>query len=330
MTCILLIIMKRYVKVILASLMIVIMLVGGGYSIYYFSKPSEDKRVITTIFPIYDITREIMGDDKDIMLLEDTGVDIHNFNPSLRESMHIRNADLFIYIGGSSDKWVGDLLQLKTSDNFRSLNLFDSIEKLEESDEGIADDHHDEDHNHDDDIEYDEHIWLSVKNMIKMTDTICNNLCQVYPDRRETFVNNANAYIEKLQALDLEYYNNCYGKTNKLIFADRFPFLYLTKDYNLDYYACFKGCSTESEATYEVKRKVIDEINNNDVNYILVLETSNQTLAESILSNSKCKKGVEILTLNSCQSVTAIDAKHLSMLSIMQENLEVLKKVLDK
>ena len=75
---------------------------------------------------------------------------------------------------------------------------------------------------------------------------------------------------------------------------------------------------------------MIDEINNNDVNYILVLENSNQTLAESILSNSKCKKGVEILILNSCQSVTAIDAKHLSMLSIMQENLEVLKKVLDK
>ena len=41
--------------------------------------------------------------------------------------------------------------------------------------------------------------------MIKMTDTICHNLCQVYPDRRETFVNNANSYIEKLQALeDLE------------------------------------------------------------------------------------------------------------------------------
>ena len=65
------------------------MLVGGGYSIYYFSKPSEDKRVVTTIFPIYDITREIMGDDKDIMLLEDTGVDIHNFNPSQIGRAHV-------------------------------------------------------------------------------------------------------------------------------------------------------------------------------------------------------------------------------------------------
>lgn len=326
--------MKRISKIIVSSLIIILMIIGGGYSIYYFSRPSEDKRIITTIFPIYDITRNVMGSDDEIMLLEDTGVDVHSFSPSLRESMHIRNADLFVYIGGESDKWVADLLNMKTSDNFHSLNLFDRIEKLEESDNNIADtDHHtDDDHSGEqsDEIEYDEHIWLSVKNIINMTRIICDKLIEVYPERCELFETNANSYIAKMQTLESEYENVCANKVNKLIFADRFPFLYLIKDYNLNYFACFKGCSTESEASYEVKRKVIDEINTNDVDYVLVLETSDQNLANSIINNSKCKEGVEILVLNSCQSVTRNEAKHLTLIKILEDNLEVLKKVLTK
>ena len=48
---------------------------------------------------------------------------------------------------------------------------------------------------------------------------------------------------KKLANLDAEYQNTVENaKQNTLLFADRFPFRYLTDDYGLNYYAAFSGC----------------------------------------------------------------------------------------
>ncbi len=319
------------------------MLFGGGYAIYFFSKPSENKKVIATIFPVYDIAREIMGSDDDLMLLEDTGVDIHNYSPSPTDMMSIHKSELFIYIGGESDEWVGDVLRSSENPNLRTLCLLSCVDGLEESDEGILQEgeehnHSDEEHNHsdeehsdeDEEVEIDEHIWLSLKNAIKMTDMIRKSLSLVFPERSEIFKINANAYIQKLEKLDKDYTSVCEGKEDTIIIADRFPFLYLTKDYNIKYFACFSGCSAETEASAKTISNLIEKINVCNVDTILVLETSDQSLANSIISDERCKAGVGIEVINSCQSVSGKDVGNTSYLSIMQNNLEVIKKVLKK
>lgn len=336
----------RKLKVVLASILIIIMLVGGGYSIYYFSKPSENKKVVATIFPIYDIARNIMGNEEDIMLLEDTGVDIHSYSPSVSDMASIHNSELFIYIGGESDKWVGDVLKSSSNPNLRTLCLIDEVNGIEESDENIIqgeehdhdheDEHDDHEHHHEDDenehdeINYDEHIWLSIKNAKIMTEKIRESLTFVFPERQELFKVNANKYLEKLNTLDEEYANVCNNKEDILIFADRFPFIYLTKDYDINYYACFSGCSTETQASADTISTLIDKINSADVDTILILESKNIDETNNIITDSRCKNGVKIEVINSCQSVSAKDLDNTSYLSIMQSNLEVIKKVLKK
>lgn len=327
----------RKIKVILASILIVLMLVGGGYAVYFFSKPSENKKVIATIFPIYDIAREVMGNDDDLMLLEDTGVDIHNYSPSPTDMMSIHKSELFIYIGGESDEWVGEVLRSSENPNLKTLCLLSCVDGLEESDEGILQEgeehnHSDEQHSEDEDdeVEIDEHIWLSLKNTIRMTEKISQSLSLVFPERSEIFKINANAYIKKLEKLDEEYTETCEGKEDTLIIADRFPFLYLTKDYGIKYFACFSGCSAETEASAKTISNLIEKINACDVDTILVLETSDQSLANSIISDERCKAGVGIEIINSCQSVSSKDVANTSYLDIMQNNLEVIKKVLKK
>lgn len=320
------------------------MIVGGGYSIYYFSKPSENKKVIATIFPIYDIAREIMGSSDDIMLLEDTGVDIHSYSPSASDIMSIHKSQLFVYIGGESDEWVGGVLKSSDNPNLKTLCLLDEINAIEESDDNILqgeEHHHDEDEDEDDDhssheehdedeIHYDEHIWLSIKNAKIMTEKIRDGLTLVFPERKELFKVNASKYLEKLEVLDQEYTNACTNKTDTLIIADRFPFIYLTQDYGIDYYACFSGCSTETQASADTISALIDKINSKNSDKILVLETSDKSVANSVINDSRCKSGVEILTIHSCQAVSAKDLNNISYLDIMQSNLEVIKKVLKK
>ncbi|MGN0960603.1 MAG: metal ABC transporter substrate-binding protein [Christensenellales bacterium] len=321
--------MKKF-KVVVSIMLIVLILCGGGFLVYFFSKDSEKKKIVTTSFPIYDICREILGTEDDLMLLMDNGVDLHNYSPTASDIANISEAELFIYIGGESDDWVGDVLGSINNVNLRTLSLMDieGLTLLEETSNNIIESEEEsesEEHEHD----YDEHIWLSIKNVITMTNEISNYLIKVYPELQQLILENTSKYIAKLQTLDDEYESNLTGSEKTIIVADRFPFVYMMNDYNIKYYAVFSGCSTETQASVESIATLVEKINECDVDYLLVLENSDQTVARSCMSSSSCKAGLQVLIINSCQSITRNALQNNSYLQIMTANLEVLKKALN-
>lgn len=306
----------------------IIMLGSVVFSVAYFTKKDTDAKVVTTIFPIYDICREIMGDSEDIVLLESNGSDLHNYSPTSHDIATISKSELFIYIGGESDEWVDSVLKSTGRTNLKTLALLEKIEKLEESEDGVLDSHTDGEH---EEVEYDEHIWLSLKNMIKMVTFVRLSLNEIFPERQKLFEENAEKYIAKLTSLESEYASALQGKTTPLIIADRFPFRYLVNDYNLQYYAVFSGCSAETEASPETIAKLIEKINESDINSVFVLETSDKSIANSALNDTRCNKtGIEILTINSCQSVALKNLEDTTYLNIMTSNLINLKRAITK
>ena len=75
------------------------------------SKPDKIE-IICTTFSEYDWAREIVGGSEkvEITYLLDSGVDLHNYQPSAEDIMKISDCDMFVYVGGESDKWVNDAL----------------------------------------------------------------------------------------------------------------------------------------------------------------------------------------------------------------------------
>ena len=74
--------------------------------------------IVTTIFPEYDWVRQIVGEQSDnveITMLLNNGVDLHSYQPTADDLIKIKTCDLFIYVGGESDKWVDDVLKQKTN-----------------------------------------------------------------------------------------------------------------------------------------------------------------------------------------------------------------------
>ena len=102
----------------------------------------------------------------------------------------------------------------------------------------------------------------------------------------------------------------------------------MTHDYSMDYFAVYSGCSDETQASPSTITKVIDYINEFNCDYVFVLEGSDKRIANQIVSNSMCKKNVEILILNSCQFVPVKDLNKISLFNVMSENLVKLKKAL--
>ncbi len=333
--------MKKIIAASTALLVAAGMLAGCGAS----EKPTAqgDKlKIVTTIFPEYDWTREILGDQSEraeVTMLLDNGVDLHSYQPTADDLIKIAECDLFIYVGGESDGWVESALASTSNPDRAVINLIDTLGdsvKLEEVVEGMQETEHDheedEDHAHDADeqeAETDEHVWLSLGNAQAVCQKIAEKLGEIDPEHEQAYTQNALAYIDQLAALDAKYQAAVDAANKKtLVFGDRFPFRYLTEDYGLNYYAAFVGCSAETEASFETIRFLAEKTDALGLSHVLTIENPNHKIAETVVANTS-GKNQQVLSMDSMQSVTSKDvAAGATYLSIMEHNLDVLTQAL--
>ena len=131
------------------------------------SKIAKDHKIsiITTIYPEYAWTKEILGtrtDSVNLTLLIKNGIDLHSYKPTAHDVAKIASADMVIYVGGESDEWIKDALTASPKKGRVEINLMEALGdrvKAEEIVEGMQaeDEHHHEhaeEHKHE---HHDEH-----------------------------------------------------------------------------------------------------------------------------------------------------------------------------
>lgn len=324
--------MKRYFLIIIAALVACASFAGAAHA----ADGERKLSIVATIFPAYDWVREIIGGESsraETTMLLDSGVDFHSFQPTVDDILKISTCDLFVCVGGESDEWVDDALREAVNKNMRVVKLLDAIgdrAKIEEIVEGMErEDEHDHEDDHDHEGEHDEHVWLSLKNARVLVRAIADVICEIDPARSDAYRANAAAYDEKLASLDERYHSELDGaKYDTLVFGDRFPFRYLVDDYGLKYYAAFSGCSAETEASFKTIAFLAGKVDELDLHTVIAIEGSDRKIAETVARSAK-KNDPQIVVLDSLQSVTAKDAAGgAAYLSIMERDLEALKKAL--
>lgn len=320
------------------------------------AKESPRFKIVATTFPIYDWTREVLGErlaETDLVLLQQSGVDLHSYSPSAADLRKIDACDLFIFVGGESDEWTEGALAHKGNPRRRVLNLVKALgpaAKEEKIVEGMENEHHHNDadhdgadhdkdkdhakkHDHDDDDhdehETDEHVWLSLRHAATLVKAIAAELSAIDPAHAATYRANADAYCGRLAALDKDYAAAVKGAKRKTVLvADRFPFRYLADDYGLEYFAAFAGCSAESEASFKTVAFLARKVDELGLPVILTLEGANHKIAETVKRTTKAKDQ-NILTLDSLQSTGGEAARTTHYLDVMARNLGTLKTALN-
>ena len=289
-------------------------------------------KIVATIFPEYDWTREILGDhlkDVDLTLLLDNGTDLHSFQPAVKDIMKVSSCDLLIYVGGESDQWIEDALKSAANPDMKTINLMETLKdfiKEEETVEGMQEKHHSHE---EDEKEYDEHVWTSLRNASAAAEVIADTLAELDPENSDIYKENLRSYQGELSSLDNEYQKTVDQSTHKtLLFADRFPFRYLVDDYGISYYAAFSGCSAESEASFKTITFLAGKVDELGLKDIFTIEKSDDRIAETVIENTR-DKDQKVAVLNSMQSITSEEiADGTTYLSIMEDNLKVLKAAL--
>ncbi|ELZ1276014.1 zinc ABC transporter substrate-binding protein [Enterococcus faecium] len=279
----------------------------------------EDLTIVTTFYPMYDFTKEIVGDEGNVKLLIPAGTEPHDFEPSAKERAEISDADVFVYNSSDMEFFVDSLKDSVDSKQTLMIEAAKGIDRLESQE---ADEHEESEEGHDHSHEYDPHVWLDPVLAIKEVRTIAEELGEKYPDKKETFTKNADAYIKKLEALDQKYSDELKDATNRTFVTQHAAFAYLANQYDLKQVA-ISGVSPDQEPTPSRLAELKEFVKKNNIKVIYFEENASSKVAET-LSN---ETGVKLEVLNPLESLTNEQIKAgENYISVMEKNLEALKE----
>ena len=315
--------------------------------------------VVSTSFPGYDFARAVTKNTNiSTKMLVKPGAETHTYEPTPQDIIDIKNADMFIYVGGDSDTWVKKILKDVDTKKTHVVKLVDLVSTVEEEivegmeDEDEHDHEHDHDHDHDHDdhdhdhdhnhdhkhdhdghdhddhdeeegAEIDEHVWTSPKKAMEIVKKIAEVASEIDTDEKTKINDNAEKYVAEIAQVDKDLHQAIDGKISEIVVADRFPFRYFADEFGLKYAAAFSGCSEQTEASAKTISFLINKVKQEKIKKIYKIELSNGKIAETVSKDT----GAEVLELHSAHNVTAEDfSKGVTYVDLMKRNLVALSK----
>ncbi len=292
-------------KIIILLLTHIILLSGCSITV---PEESDKMQIVCTSFPYYDFARSIAGEAAEVSLLVPVGTDIHAFDPTPKDMLMVESADIFIANGGDSDEWVRELLKGLEEKPDTVLYMLDYVPLLKNSEHT------------------DEHIWTSPENAKVLTAQICDAFIEKDAENEKIYSKKLEEYTKKLDALDDGFKNAVEnGKRKTVVFGDRFPFIYLTKEYGLEVKAAFSGCSELTEPTAKVVSELVEAVREEQIPAVFYVEFSNRKICDAICGET----GAKPLLMHSVHNLTRSELDlGADYISIMSENIKALEEAL--
>lgn len=279
--------------------------------------------IVTTMYVTYDFAKQLTADFEmpvTVKMLLTPGGESHSYEPTPSDVAAIQTCNLFIYNGGTSEKWAAQLIENSRKDK-PCLRMFNYVDLLnEETVEGMQA----EEDAHEEPDESDEHIWTSPENAIKMADALRIALNNAAPEEASRCDAAASKLTGTLRTLDNEAREiRSTAKTETLIVADRFPFRYFAAAYDWKYCAAFSGCSSDTDASAQTLSFLIAKVKESKTGTVFYLENSTQKIADAVCQATGAKK----VMLQSGNNVSAEDFAHNKHYqTILEENLNAIRE----
>lgn len=278
---------------------------------------NEKLQIVTTFYPMYDFTKNIVGDAGDVSLLIPAGSEPHDYEPSAKDMAKITEADVFVYHNENMETWVP-----KAAKSWKkgAPNVIEGTKGMLLLPGGEEEHEHsgEEDHHH----ELDPHTWVSPHRAIKEVTSIKDQLIKLYPEKKTEFEANAKKYLAKLETLDQEFSASLKNAQQKNFVTQHTAFGYLALDYGLNQVG-ISGLNPDQEPDPSRIAELKHYVEDNEIKYIY-FENNNQGKAAQTLAD---ETKVKLEVLNPLESLTKkqLDAGE-DYVSVMKENLAALKK----
>lgn len=199
-------------------MLVVILLASVGLTALYVHRQAShadepDMQVVTSFYPMYVATKNVTEGLDGIILQNlsepQTGC-LHDYQLTSEDMKLLATADVFIVNGGGIENFLTDIAE--EYPDLQIVNACDGIELAEDN----------------------AHVWMSMDRYKQQVQNICAGLSQADPDQSDRYQQNADAYIEKIEALQAEYADlgDALDGTPVVLFHEAYE--YLAKDLGME------------------------------------------------------------------------------------------------
>lgn len=265
---------KQYPTIsIISMIALVLALVGAGCRQVQKSEEQREGKpykVAATIYPLYDLTRQVAGDYADVVLILPPAASPHTFDPQPSLVKDLQRAKLVFTIGHGLDTWAEGLI--KNIDGAKQMTVGKDIQLRETGEEPRGDEktmHEEEDEDDPDHGPIDPHYWMNPMNGAIIAHTIAEALGTIDPTHKIEYVARAEGIRKQIEAKDIEWQRAVRGLSRKEIITFHDAFYYFADHFNFDVVATFEP-SPGKEPSPQYLRSIVQTVREHQLTHVFV------------------------------------------------------------
>ena len=237
----------------------------------------EKPKVVTTFTIIADMARNVAGDLAEVESITKPGAEIHNYQPTPRDILRARDADLVLRNGLNLELWFEKFLA--NLGDIPSVTVSDGVEPM-----SIAGGSYEGKPN--------PHAWMSPENAILYVDNIRKGLSEIDPANAAAYEANAKAYADKIRAEIDPIRAKLAGlpEEKRWLVTSEGAFSYLARDFDLKELFLWP-VNADSQGTPQQVRSVIDAIREHNIEVIFSESTVSADPAEQVARETGARYG---------------------------------------
>lgn len=248
------------------------LLIAAVLAVPAFANAQEKPKVVTTFTVIADMAKNVAGNAADVESITKAGAEIHNYQPTPRDILRARDADLVLRNGLNLEQWFEKFLA--NLGKVPSITVSDGVEPM-----AIAGGAYQGKPN--------PHAWMSPENAVIYVENIRKGLSEIDPAHADTYAANAKAYADKIRAA-VQPIRDILGKLpedHRWLVTSEGAFSYLARDFGLKELYLWP-VNADSQGTPQQVREVIDAMRKHQIKVIFSESTVSDKPAKQIASET--------------------------------------------
>ncbi|MGR3464909.1 metal ABC transporter substrate-binding protein [Limimaricola sp.] len=256
-------------------------LLALGTSLLALPAAADDKfKVATSFTVIADMARNVAGDAAEVVSITKPGAEIHNYQPTPRDILGVRDADLVLWNGLNLELWFEQFLD--NAGDRPAAVISEGIEPISIS-------------GGDYDGKPNPHAWMSPDNAAIYVDNIRDALSEADPENAETYAANAEGYKAEIGAMiePLKAEIERVPEDKRWLVSCEGAFSYLARDLGLNELFLWP-MNADATGTPQQVRRVIDGVREHDIPAVFCESTVNTDPAKQVARETGAAYGGEL------------------------------------
>ena len=258
---------------------------------------SHKLKVVSSFYPIYEFVKKVGGNKIDSLVLIPTGLEPHDFEPTINQIQAANSADALVFNGLGFETWINKINTKNKIDASNGINA-SFIDNRTKS--------------------FDPHIWLDPVFAKKETENIRDGLIKIDPNNRVYYAQNAKIFTNELDTLDKTIRTDLKSCKKQDFVAFHNAFSYFAKRYGLNQHS-ITATGPEEEIKPQRLVEIIQLAKNLGLHVIYSEELIDPRYASAIAQEIP---GAKVLVLSPIEGLTKDEQeKGIGYIEKMNENM---------